>query len=170
MSSFSLILCSIGFKYFHFSSFFGIATSFVSTGSWFCVYVGGRFSHIFLDLVLELQTYRASTAYEWKVFSPFRVLINVEVSLPTIYNFFKRSSLTKVPWLQLSSIAKVLTSLLEFLCFTVTGTTHILTKLVSWLIEALLKSYISGHLLDNWVSSFFPSLFFPGELFCFFYW
>ena len=118
MSSFSLISPSIGSKYFHLSSFFCVAMSFVSTGSWFCVYVAGRFSHIFLDLVLELQTCRPSTACNWKVFSSFRVLIDIEVALPPIFNYFIRFSLTKVPWLQLSSIVKVFTSLLELFYFT----------------------------------------------------
>ena len=76
-------------------SFFGVATSFVSTGSWLCVYVVGRFIHIFLDLVLELQTCRPSTACDWKVFSPFRVLIYIGVPPPPIFNFFTRYSLTR---------------------------------------------------------------------------
>ena len=86
MLLFSLISPSISSKHFHFSSFFGVATSFVSTGSWFCVYIVGRFSHIFLDFVLRL----------------LRIFL--------------------------------------FLCFPVTGTTHILTILVLWIIEALLRS------------------------------
>ena len=38
---------------------------------------------------------------------------------------------------------------MEFLCFIVTRATHILTILVCWLMEALLKSSISVHLFDN---------------------
>ena len=83
------------------------------------------------------------------MFSPFRVLIDIEVAPPPIFNFFKRSSLSKVRWLQLWSIKKVFTFLMEFLCFIVTRATHILTILVCWLMEALLKSSISVHLFDN---------------------
>ena len=65
----------------------------------------------------------------------------------------KRSSLTNVTWLLLLSIAKVFTSLMCFLYFTVTGTTYILAMFffLFWLIEALLKSSISVHLFDEFL-------------------
>ena len=84
-----------------FLSFFGVAASFASAGSWFYMYIVGRLGHIFSDLVLESQTPRQSTTCDRKIFSPFRVLIEVEVVLPRIFLFFKKASLAEVSRLQL---------------------------------------------------------------------
>ena len=144
MPSFSLISPIIGSKYFHFSSLFGVVYQKVIL----CVCCW-KIQPYFLRLSIGIVNLQTINCMQRKVFSPFRILIDIEVALPPIFNFFKRSSLIKVPWLQLSSIAKVFTFLLEFLCFTVTGTTCTLIILVFWLIEALLKSFVSVRLFDH---------------------
>ena len=83
----------------------------------------------YFELVLEIQACTSSDKWLKGVFSIQRFSWYQGCFSNNLHFSSKRSSLTNVTWLLLLSIAKVFTSLMCFLYFTVTGTTYILAML-----------------------------------------
>ena len=136
----------LDFKYFHFSSFFGDSM---------CLLLGD--SAMFSKILHATQRCFLHSEF-WLI---LRLLFH-QSSISWL-----RFSWSKVPWLQLLKHWKSFHFPTGIFSFTVTGTTHILTIPVFWLMEALLKSSISVNLLDKWASSFFSLSFLLVHCFAF---
>ena len=79
-----------------------------------------------LDPSTSFETDNPSSKLDDCFWCPIKVLIPIDVRMPFISSWFIRFSVAMVPWLQVSNNAKVMISLLDSLCWTLTGTTHIL--------------------------------------------
>ena len=110
----------------------------------------GIFTHLFFLLAAAASTFNPSTATDVLVTSSISVLIVIYVGIPSIPTISTILFMTNVPWLQLSSRACVLITLLEFSWTKLTGTTLIFITWEPIFTDAHVKSIISWYILIFW--------------------
>ena len=122
MSDFLGTLSTSSLRCSHSATLSLVATSSSSS----LVYVGGRFNQCCLTPFISLATFNPEITVGANSWSSFNVLIIISVFLPRAPSLPIMLLLMKQPWLQLSNITNVETSLLVYPWVILIGTTHIL--------------------------------------------